>query len=365
MTNNTFKFYRGYTGHEHLPEFNLINMNGRVYDPVLGRFLSPDPYVQMPDFSQNFNRYTYCLNNPFKYVDPSGEIVWFVPVIIGAVIGAYSGGVMANSGQYNPTKWDYSSGKTWGYMLGGAAIGGVSGYLGASVASGGGFMANTMGIMVGSSFNSMGMATLSGGSLTPSISFGVASYNFGTGKWGYLGKKGNKWYEDVGYGAGAFANLADLGKAGNLLLNTEKKDIINHSAILDENGNTIISEGPGKNWIQPKGTIDHYLNRFLGGSGATNEYPVHGENMPINNVNIATIKNYGKVLNFLTKRGDGVVPYSFLYSSCSTHTGLALNLAGIPTLFLHPYTVQASVWVWNAGITPALINNSYYLQNYR
>ncbi|GAB6013453.1 RHS repeat-associated core domain-containing protein [Viscerimonas tarda] len=42
MTNNTFKFYRGYTGHEHLPEFSLINMNGRVYDPVLGRFLSPD-----------------------------------------------------------------------------------------------------------------------------------------------------------------------------------------------------------------------------------------------------------------------------------------------------------------------------------
>ncbi|WP_459686404.1 RHS repeat-associated core domain-containing protein, partial [Viscerimonas tarda] len=138
VTNNTFKFYRGYTGHEHLPEFNLINMNGRVYDPVLGRFLSPDPYVQMPDFSQNFNRYSYCFNNPFKYVDPSGEIVWFVPVIIGAVIGAYSGGVMANGGQYNPTKWDYSSGKTWGYMLGGAAIGGVSGYLGASVASGGG-----------------------------------------------------------------------------------------------------------------------------------------------------------------------------------------------------------------------------------
>ncbi|GAB6013456.1 RHS repeat protein, partial [Viscerimonas tarda] len=60
VTNNTFKFYRGYTGHEHLPEFSLINMNGRVYDPVLGRFLSPDPYVQMPDFSQNFNRYSYC-----------------------------------------------------------------------------------------------------------------------------------------------------------------------------------------------------------------------------------------------------------------------------------------------------------------
>ena len=48
-------------------------MNARLYDPALGRFLSPDPYVQEMDFSQNFNRYSYCLNNPLRYTDPSGE----------------------------------------------------------------------------------------------------------------------------------------------------------------------------------------------------------------------------------------------------------------------------------------------------
>jgi len=48
-------------------------MNGRVNDPVLGRFLSPDNFVQAPDFTQNFNRYAYCLNNPLKYTDPTGE----------------------------------------------------------------------------------------------------------------------------------------------------------------------------------------------------------------------------------------------------------------------------------------------------
>lgn len=48
-------------------------MNARLYDPVLGRFLSPDPFVQMPDFTQNFNRYSYCLNNPLVYVDENGE----------------------------------------------------------------------------------------------------------------------------------------------------------------------------------------------------------------------------------------------------------------------------------------------------
>jgi len=72
---NTIGFYRGYTGHEHLPEFGLINMNGRMYDPVLGRFLSPDNYVQAADNSQNFNRYSYCLNNPLRYTDPSGEFL--------------------------------------------------------------------------------------------------------------------------------------------------------------------------------------------------------------------------------------------------------------------------------------------------
>lgn len=47
-------------------------MNGRVYDPIVGRFLSPDNYVQAPDNTQSFNRYSYVLNNPLKYTDPTG-----------------------------------------------------------------------------------------------------------------------------------------------------------------------------------------------------------------------------------------------------------------------------------------------------
>ncbi len=74
---------RGFTGHEHLPEFGLINMNGRLYDPLLGRFLSPDENVQMPDLSQNFNRYSYALNNPQVYTDPDGE---FIFTLLAAII---------------------------------------------------------------------------------------------------------------------------------------------------------------------------------------------------------------------------------------------------------------------------------------
>ncbi len=77
-------FDRGFTGHEHLPQFGLINMNGRVYDPFLARFLSPDPFVQAPDYSQNFNRYSYAFNNPLKYTDPDGE---WVHLVVGAAIG--------------------------------------------------------------------------------------------------------------------------------------------------------------------------------------------------------------------------------------------------------------------------------------
>jgi len=70
-----FILNRGYTLHEHLPEFNLINMNGRVYDPLTSMFMSPDPYVQAPGNWLNYNRYSYCLNNPMKYTDPSGEFL--------------------------------------------------------------------------------------------------------------------------------------------------------------------------------------------------------------------------------------------------------------------------------------------------
>lgn len=63
---------RGFTSHEHLPWFNLVNMNGRLYDPVVGRFLSADPIIQDAGNTQNYNRYSYCLNNPLKFTDPSG-----------------------------------------------------------------------------------------------------------------------------------------------------------------------------------------------------------------------------------------------------------------------------------------------------
>ena len=119
---------RGYTGHEHLTQFGLINMNARLYDPALGRFLSPDPYVQMPDMSQSLNRYTYAMNNPLCYVDQDGEFAWW---IVGAIAGAYLGGVFSNEGELNPLQWNFNAPATYlgigfGGVMGGAIATGIA-----------------------------------------------------------------------------------------------------------------------------------------------------------------------------------------------------------------------------------------------
>ncbi|RNF85077.1 FG-GAP-like repeat-containing protein [Montanilutibacter psychrotolerans] len=65
---------RGFTGHEHIDGLGVIHMNGRIYDPDLGRFLQPDPVIQAPNNAQSWNAYTYVFNNPLRYTDPTGMI---------------------------------------------------------------------------------------------------------------------------------------------------------------------------------------------------------------------------------------------------------------------------------------------------
>lgn len=114
-------------------------MNARLYDPILGRFLSPDPYVQMPYMSQNFNRYTYAMNNPLCYVDENGEFWW---IIIGAAIGGVANLVnKAISGQLHSWKDGFAAfgigavagglgGATgaWAFTVAGGAAGGIGGF---------------------------------------------------------------------------------------------------------------------------------------------------------------------------------------------------------------------------------------------
>lgn len=361
-------FDRGFTGHEHLYAFGLINMNGRMYDPLVSRMLSPDNFIQAPDFSQSFNRYSYALNNPLIYTDPTGEFVW-VPVIIGAVIGTYMGGTLANEGELNPTKWDYNSGKTWGYMLGGAVVGGLSGYVGGTIATSEIPFANTLGIAGASLTNSVGMYIYTGGQTDISGSLGVASYNFSTGDWGYLGKKENSTLANIGYGFGALANLADVvsvfGGGTNLDVNSadtkKPHEWWGHSSATDQSGNIDISVGPAKNgWT---GTKMDYLDPDGGGTYWSNYAGQPGTwTVRVNNVNASLLKNMtsniaaGKGLY-----GIGQLKWNIAGFSCVNHVSRALWAVGIPTLpvNLHPLILNTQLFIRQIGIY-----SSPYLYNY-
>ena len=92
----SYRFDRGFTGHEHYADLKVINMNGRLYDPVIARFFSPDNFVQVPDFTQSYNRYSYCLNNPLQYVDPSGEkMEWWQQLLVGLGLDFLTGGAIS------------------------------------------------------------------------------------------------------------------------------------------------------------------------------------------------------------------------------------------------------------------------------
>lgn len=92
---------RGFTDHEHLEDFGLIHMNGRIYDPLLGRFLSADPNVQSPKNTQSLNRFSYVMNNPLSATDPTGYFSFskfmhkWMPIILQIGMMAASGGLTA------------------------------------------------------------------------------------------------------------------------------------------------------------------------------------------------------------------------------------------------------------------------------
>jgi len=117
----------GFTGQRHDDASGLVLFPARAYDPALGRFLQPDPFVQDPSDPQTLNRYAYARNNPLRYVDPSGYgwfswFLGFIGAVVGAVIGffacgpecAVSGAIIGFNIGYNAGSWveSHSSGSS-------------------------------------------------------------------------------------------------------------------------------------------------------------------------------------------------------------------------------------------------------------
>jgi RHS repeat-associated protein len=182
LSNNYFD--RFYTMHETVLSatgggagvvVELINMNGRLYDPLLARMLSPDNYVQAAGNTQSYNRYSYCVNNPLKYTDPSGNVFVVDDIIVAAFIGGMVNVMIQGmSGNINSVG-DF--GKAFGV---GALAGAGGAFVGGAVAGAIGFGGFAGGAVVGGSAGFAG---------------------------GFIGGAGNAWVQGASFGGGLKAGL--------------------------------------------------------------------------------------------------------------------------------------------------------------
>ncbi|MEQ8991064.1 MAG: RHS repeat-associated core domain-containing protein, partial [Pseudomonadales bacterium] len=183
---------RGFTGHEGMDPVGLVHMNGRVYDPKLGRFVSGDPFVQDPANTQSFNRYSYVFNNPLSYTDPSGylSLKEAAGIVVGAVVtyvtfGAAGGFAAANflQGASAGALAGAAGGFASGAIMTGSVTGAFSGALTGAAFGGltGGFAGAHQSLFSAKAFLSFGTlggitSVLHGGK----FGHGFASAGFGT-----------------------------------------------------------------------------------------------------------------------------------------------------------------------------------------
>ncbi len=213
-------------------------------------------------------------------------------------------------------------------------------------------MANTMGITYSSMFNSMGMSALSGGMIQPSVSFGVASYDFGTGELGYLGKKGNNALANIGYGFGALANLSDVvslfsGGGQNFKVNSastkDGHEWWGHSSITDENGNTLVSVGPDSQ-VQNAASLSETWQNSIKGADVNWETYLGAKgtwSVELDNVSTTAISKYA----------SGITRWDLLLNSCVGHTTRALWRAGVLTLYaFHPHMLNFQLLIRQLGL---------------
>jgi RHS repeat-associated protein len=213
---------RGYTGHEMLDSIGLVHMNGRVYDPTTGRFLSADPFIQAPGFTLSYNRYAYVMNNPLVLTDPSGfnwfdnlfnKVVHYTSIGAGDIIGNYANRRWGMKWQTSPYTrmvgaavamyFTYGAASSWfsttaayteagGAVItgsttlsvgGAAAAGAVTGFVGGMIQSNGDLRAGAQGALSGGLF--AGISAYYGGAwsfsrvIAQSVSGGTLSYMSG------------------------------------------------------------------------------------------------------------------------------------------------------------------------------------------
>jgi RHS repeat-associated protein len=106
--------WNGAWGYRHEPNTGGLQKVGvRWYDSTVGRFLQKDPWLGSIAYPLSLNAYGYCVNDPVGFVDPSGEIFWFI--VAGVAAGLILDEIIERVGapvppNQPPTGWQVPTG---------------------------------------------------------------------------------------------------------------------------------------------------------------------------------------------------------------------------------------------------------------
>jgi RHS repeat-associated protein len=276
-----------FTDQEDDDELGLYNFKARLYDPELGRFISADSIVPEPGNLQAYNRYSYCVNNPLIYVDPSGNFFIIDDLIVIGICMAI-GALMAGK----QSDWNLSA------MAVGAVIGGIS--AGVGIAVGGMFISPLTGAIVG---GAAGGAT--GGGLNAAYYGG----NIGAGM-----LKGAAFGAVAGglmYGA---SKLAGYGETGTNSANAAGDPSPNSADPYNEPGTTSVCERPLDLPVKGNNVVGNSIYTVTGGRGHEFVWFGMGYDSAGNSL------SYGKGLSpdgWVTETSLGASPNCSIYSTDS------------------------------------------------
>jgi len=331
-----YYFDRGFTGHEHLDVFGLINMNGRMYDPLLGRMLSPDNFVQAAGFSQSFNRFSYCINNPLKYFDLTGYNWWtdftgwvqnnWKPIVTTVAVVAVAVVVtVATAGL----------GTIAAAVIAGAAAGATGGIL--STALSGGSLSQTLWAGVGGAVGGAAFGVLGGFAAVAAPAGALYGALYGAGTGGFLGGlyskanggsfwKGAAWGAALGAAGGAYNGYYQAQTLGRNpwtgaripFDNSSTTTVIDpytnqNSTPVDQGNNTTGTIGESEGSVSSELQNPNInLTRQDPETGVFEQMDIQGqynEQLSIHTDFTVTNKTASEVFDFLNQRGNAV-PFS-------------------------------------------------------